>query len=110
MLTAYVRLSTKAGLFPAPLSVQEALRQVHRWLDAPGAVVADPGPAHLTVLGGLLTRAGTGGNLVNDAHLAAVALEHRADVVTCDSDVTRFSELRCDRPDDLLGTGDRSGT
>jgi len=44
----------------------------------------------------------TGGNLVNDAHLAALAIEHRADIVSYDIDFVRFTDVRWRRPDELL--------
>lgn len=100
-LTAFVRISTKVGLFPNPLSPDQAMAQVQAWLDAPGARVLEPTSAHALTLARLLTQVGTGGNLVNDAHLAAIALEHRATVVTYDTDFTRFEGLRSHCPDDL---------
>ncbi|NMD45782.1 MAG: type II toxin-antitoxin system VapC family toxin, partial [Propionibacterium sp.] len=37
-------------------------------------------------------------NLVNDAHLAALALEHRAEIVSYDNDFARFEGVRWRRP------------
>jgi predicted nucleic acid-binding protein len=45
-----------------------------------------------------LAEAGTAGNLVNDAHLAALAVEHDAEVVSFDSDFARFPGVRWRRP------------
>jgi toxin-antitoxin system PIN domain toxin len=101
VLLAFLRLTTRTGLFERPLPVAAAAGQVRDWLDAPGTVVVAPGPAHAEHLERLLTRVGTGGNLVNDAHLAALALEHRAEVVSYDNDFTRFEGVRWRRPDDL---------
>ncbi len=53
---------------------------------------------HLDVLGGLLTSLGSGGNLTNDAHLAALAIEHRGEVVTYDSDFGRFPGVTWSTP------------
>ncbi|MGH9008609.1 MAG: type II toxin-antitoxin system VapC family toxin [Acidimicrobiia bacterium] len=87
---AFVRLSTRAGLFPAPLSAADAMQRVEDWLGQAPAVVLDPTTRHLAVLSGLLRAVGTGGNLVGDAHLAAIAVEHGATIVTFDSDFGRF--------------------
>lgn len=103
VLLAFLRLATKIGLFPMPLSSPEATAQVAEWLAAPGAQLVHPGDDHTGILSRLLERAGTGGNLVNDAHLAAIALHHRAEVVSYDTDFGRFDELRWRRPTDLSG-------
>ena len=97
-LLAFVRLSTKVGLFPNPLSVDGALDRVDRWLEQPSALVIDPTARHLELLSGLLAGVGTGGNLTNDAHLAALAIEHRATIVTYDSDFGRFRGVAWKRP------------
>ena len=102
-LVAFLRISTKEGLFPHPLSAEEATDQVRRWLDAPGARLLEPTGQHLTVLERLLGDVGPGGNLVNDAHLAAIAIEHRADVVSFDADFGRFRGVRWRRPTELVG-------
>jgi len=76
--------------------------QVRDWIAAPSAHVLTPGQRHPVLLEELLTRSGTAGNLVNDAHLAALAIEHRGTLVTYDTDFTRFDGVRSYRPEDLL--------
>jgi toxin-antitoxin system PIN domain toxin len=98
-LLAFVRLATRAALFESPLAVDDALQQVSDWLAAPGAVAVHPGPSHAEHLGRLLGAVGVGGNLVNDAHLAALSLEHRGEVVSYDNDFDRFPDVRWSRPD-----------
>lgn len=98
VLLAFLRLSTKVGLFPRPLTVDEAIDRVRGWSSQPSAVAAEPTPAHLNVLGELLRGAGTGGNLVSDAHLAALAVEYRATVVSYDADFARFPGVSWHRP------------
>ena len=100
VLLAFVRLSTRIGLFPSPLPVPDALAQVRDWLDAPAATLLAPGPRHLDLLVDLLAESGTGGNLTTDAHLAALALEHRCVVVTYDRDFSRFADVRSIAPAD----------
>ncbi len=92
-------MSTKVGLFPSPLATADALRQVREWLAQPPSVLIEPTSRHLGVLAGLLTETGTGGNLVADAHLAALAVEHDATVVSYDSDFGRFRGLTWQPPD-----------
>jgi uncharacterized protein len=90
-LVAFLRIATKAGLFPEPLTIVQAVDQMERWLAPPAAVIVEPTARHLTILRDLLLAVGaTGGNLVNDAHLAALAVEHRAGIVSFDHDFSRF--------------------
>lgn len=93
-LLAFVRVSTKAALFAKPLSVTVALAQVEEWLSLQGTVVLDPGPRHAAILRELLEPVGTGGNLTSDAHLAAIAIEHGAELISRDTDFGRFPGLR----------------
>lgn len=97
-LLAFVRLSTKAGLFPSPLSVEGALDRVHAWTTAAPAVIVEPTPDHAQILRRLLGGVGVGGNLVNDAHLAALAVEHRCTVVSYDNDFARFEGVSWQQP------------
>jgi toxin-antitoxin system PIN domain toxin len=98
VLLAFLRLSTKLGLFPRPLTVDEALERSRAWLTQPAAVVAEPTARHLDILSDLLRATATGGNLVTDAHLAALAIEHRAVVVSYDMDFGRFPGVTWRRP------------
>lgn len=98
VLLAFVRLVTKPGLFPSPLPVDAALARVRAWLAQDNAVVVEPSPRHLEVLSTLLSPIGSGANLVNDAHLAALAAEHDAVIVTYDADFARFAGARVVRP------------
>jgi uncharacterized protein len=90
-LVAFLRIATKVDLFPNPLSIADAVDQVETWLTTPAAMLVEPTARHTTILRDLLSAVGaTGGNLVNDAHLAALAIEHRAGVVSFDNDFGRF--------------------
>jgi toxin-antitoxin system PIN domain toxin len=98
VLLAFLRLSTRADLFPKPLRPEQAFAVARTWLGAPAATVAHPTPRHLSVLEGLLRPFGTAANLVNDAHLAALAVEHDATLVSFDRDFGRFEGLRWEEP------------
>ena len=94
VLIGFVRLSTKRGILPAPLDVADALGVVDEWLAHPRTRVLEPGPLHAGIFGRLLLSAGTAGNLASEAHIAALAIEHQAEVLTFDKDFARFSGLR----------------
>lgn len=89
-LLAFIRIGTNASILPTPMTADEATGQVETWLAAPAAVIAQPTPRHASLLRGLLRDAGTAGNLTTDAHLAVLALEHGADIVSYDRDFARF--------------------
>ncbi len=97
-MLAFLRLSTRVGLFPRPLTTEEGVGQLRDWLTQPQAAVIEPGPRHLDVLSRLLSDLGTGGNLVGDAHLAALSIEHGATIATYDNDFGRFPGVRWERP------------
>ena len=98
VILAFLRLSTNPSLFARPLALDEAVGVVEAWLAQPPAVVVQPTPRHLSLLHGLLAPVGTAANLVNDAHLAALSLEHGAEVTSFDGDFARFAGVRWQRP------------
>lgn len=57
-----------------------------------------PGGKHATLLRRLVEPFGTGGNLTTDAHLAALAIEHGAELCSADADFSRFPSLRWTNP------------
>lgn len=103
-LLAFVRLATNPAVFAHPIGSDEALGQAERWLNAPAAVTLEPTARHVHVLRSLLAESGTAGNLTTDAHLAALAVEHDAEIVSFDRDFGRFSGVRHRLPDGPIGT------
>ena len=98
VVLAFLRLSTRAGLFPHPLTAEQAIEVAETWLRRPAALILTPTARHLPLLAGLLGTAGTAGNLVADAHLAALAVEHGAEITSFDRDFARFSGVRWNLP------------
>jgi toxin-antitoxin system PIN domain toxin len=98
VLIAFVRLSTNPKLYGSPRSPAEAFALVGSWLEQPNAIVVHPGGRHLALLRELLDPLGTAGNLTNDAHLAALAIEHGAELCSADADFSRFPGLRWTNP------------
>jgi toxin-antitoxin system PIN domain toxin len=99
VLLSFVRIATHPSVLPQPLTAAQAIGLAERWLAAPVAIVVEPTPRHLSLLQGLLVRTGTAGNLVSDAHLAALALEHDAEIVSFDRDFGRFEGVRWRLPE-----------
>jgi uncharacterized protein len=98
VLLAFLRLTTRSGIFETPLPVETAFDVVDAWLAQSSVVTVDPTAQHLRVVRDLLLPLGTGGNLTSDAHLAALAIEHGAELCSSDSDFGRFPRLRWRNP------------
>lgn len=96
-LIGFIRLSTRRGILPQPLGVEDSLLLVRDWVEAPRARIVHPTDRHGPLLAGLLLAVGTAGNLTSDAHLAALAMEHGATLASFDRDFDRFDGLRFER-------------
>jgi toxin-antitoxin system PIN domain toxin len=97
-LIGFIRISTRPWIFERPLTPDAALALVDGWLALPSVVVLNPTERHAGILRGLLQEAGTAGNLTTDAHLAALAIEHGAELCSTDTDFARFRGLRYTNP------------
>ena len=97
-LAAFLRISTHPRAFERPLDGAIAWQCIAEWLAAPVSWVPEPGPEHARVLGEIITRYSVTGNLVPDAQLAALALEHGLAVYSTDTDFARFSEISWRNP------------
>lgn len=96
-LVAFIRLVTNPRVFTQPLLVTDAWRQVGAWLECAPVWIPVPTERHREVLGRLLPAADRA-NLVPDAHLAALAVEHGLVVCSTDGDFARFRGVRWENP------------
>ncbi|HET9048348.1 MAG TPA: type II toxin-antitoxin system VapC family toxin [Chiayiivirga sp.] len=96
VILGFLRIATRPGIFARALTLDEALAQVDEWLAHPRARLIHPGERHPALLARLLIGAGHGGDLVTDAHLAALAIEHGATLGSFDRDFHRFPGLQLD--------------
>ena len=101
-MLGFVRIMSNRRVLASPMPLVGPVGCCKAWLAVPNVSIVLPGPSHMDVLGGLL--AGPAGpNLVTDAHLAALAIEHQAELQSNDSDFARFSGLRWRNPVPELG-------
>ena len=98
VILGFIRITTHRQVLADPLPVAAACAHVRAWLRQPYAVHLDPGPRHAEILFSLLESVGTAGNLTTDAHLAALAIEHQAELHSTDADFARFPGLRWANP------------
>ncbi len=96
--TGFARLMTSSRLLSRPLTPEAVFDSVQEWFQFPHISPINPGADHLTLFRQNLTAAGVGGNLVTDAHIAALAMEHQAEVHSNDADFSRFPGLRWRNP------------
>lgn len=93
-LSAFVRIVTHPRALESPITPSEAWSFVDGWLDAPAAWLPVPGRGYREIFGSLVRNLDLRGNLVSDAALAALALEHGVPIASADSDFARFKEVR----------------
>lgn len=92
-VVAFIRIGTNPRVFSRPLTISEACAHVAGWFKQPMLTVLEPGERHWMVLQQTLETAQAAGNLVTDAHLAALAIEHGATLCSTDQDFSRFDGL-----------------
>lgn len=92
-LTGFLRLATNSRVMNNPLSPSVAWAIVDEWLESPSTWIPQPTPRHAEILGGLVRNLQLSGNLIPDATLAALCIEHGLAIVSADSDFARFAEL-----------------
>lgn len=93
-LAAFLRISTHPRAFERPLAPTTAWNRIADWLASPVAWIPQPGSEYVHILGGLVAAYEIRGNLVPDAQLAALAIEHGIPICSTDTDFARFRELR----------------
>lgn len=94
VLFGFIRIATQPRILEKPMAVSQALRHVRSWIDQPTAQVIQPGPRHLQLTFQFLEAFGVAGNLTMDCQLAALAVEHQAEVHSADADFSRFRGVR----------------
>jgi uncharacterized protein len=94
----FIRLMTHPRVLREPITSEQAVGHVQSWLDQPCLLIVEPGKQFPDRFFRFLSELGTAANLTTDAYLAALALEHQAEVHSCDTDFLRFEGLRWRNP------------
>jgi uncharacterized protein len=95
---AFLRIATNPRILGRPLSIRAAWQQVLEWLEHQQTWIPAPTDAHAEILGEILARAQVTANLIPDAHLAALAVEHGLTICSADGDFARFPAVEWHNP------------
>ena len=107
ILFGFVRISTNGRVFINPMTPAEASEHVRSWLMQPGVQILEPRIDHIEQVLRSLEKLGTASNLVTDAQIAALTIEHDATLHTNDADFIRFPGLRWVNPLTSAGSSKR---
>ena len=97
-LFGFIRLATNRRVHEPPMSVEAALGHAEAWFGRPHVRFLAPGPQHLRIAFDLIRELGAAANLTTDTQIAALAIEHRAELHSNDADFARFPGLRWVNP------------
>jgi uncharacterized protein len=98
VIDAFIRIGTNARLHQRPLTLKEATERVQSWFDQSCVRLVQPTDQHWTLFQQMLRSGNAVGNLVSDAHLAALAVEHNCVLHSTDADFSRFRTLKWKNP------------
>ncbi|HBC87105.1 MAG TPA: PIN domain nuclease [Lentisphaeria bacterium] len=97
-INAFLRISTNRRVFSNPLTISQAISRVQSWTEQPSVRLIHPTDNHWDILKELIVEGQASANLVSDAHLAALAIEHGCILYSSDSDFSRFPKLKWKNP------------
>jgi toxin-antitoxin system PIN domain toxin len=98
ILASFFRISTNRQIFIKPLTMKQAITRVQSWIDQPCVRLINPTESHWQIFQTMLLEGQATANLVADAHLAALAIEHGCILCSTDSDFSRFPKLKWKNP------------
>ena len=95
----FLRVVTHPRVFFPPTPIQEAWAGIEMLLESPSVVLISEGKRHRQIVNELLRTSSLSGNLLHDAHIAALLREHGvAEILTADDDFRRFPGLKVTNP------------
>jgi len=98
VLSAFIRIGTNPRVFNHPLSLDQAISRVQSWIEQPPVRIVSPTQRHWEIFQKMLREGQAVANLVTDAHLATLAVEHGCELISTDSDFSRFPDLQWRNP------------
>lgn len=98
VLSGFLRVVTHPKVLASPLPTGAALDLIEALRAAPAVVPMEPGSRHWSIFAELCRAVLARGNIVPDAYLAALAIEHGCDWLSADRGFARFPGLRFRHP------------
>jgi len=98
VLVGFVRITTNPKITRQPFTLEDAFSQIDAWLALPNARMVNPTLQHLRHFEDQCRRANATANLVTDAHLAALAVEHQCELASTDGDFAKFANVKWVNP------------
>jgi hypothetical protein len=98
VITAFIRIGTNRRFYAKPLTLEQATTRVQSWMEQPCVRLIYPSARHWVTFKGLLVAGQAVGNLVTDAHLAALAIDNGCVLHSTDADFSRFPRLKWKNP------------
>lgn len=94
-----LRVITHPRAYRAPIVVDTALQDLKNLLASPSLMLLSETAQHAALLDQVVRQSGAAGNLIYDAHIVALCLEHGVtELITADRDFARFTGLRITNP------------
>jgi len=95
----FLRVVTHPRVYHPPIPLKVVLQDLRRILDSPMLMLLNETPNHTEVMMSVIEEAGVSGNLIHDAHIAALCIEHGiSELITGDRDFSRFASLSVINP------------
>ena len=97
-ITGFLRISTHPRLSNSPLTIEQAIEIVNSWLEPDNTHLVALEKKNWPLFASMLIDGQAKGNLVMDAHLAAMAASCGAKLASTDRDFTRFPGVQLVNP------------
>ena len=91
----FLRVVTHPRVYHPPVPLTVALKDLRQLFQAPTLLLLNETSRHTEIMSKVLEVSGVTGNLIHDAHIAALCIEHGViEFISGDRDFTRFSSLK----------------
>lgn len=98
ILSSFLRIVTHSRVFKTPTPYNKAIMYVEQLKNHPNCLIVTPGNRHWDIFIKLCQNYKLKGNLIPDAYLAALAIEHACEWASTDRGFRRFKELKLIHP------------